>query len=128
MTQGSIKELLHNSLESLGTQPFIMASAHRAVGICSLNPRCQKGEGEGELGGRTGDFFSFCLLSRFSFSLLLFYKVIWMVTFTSAIFLGLDIGLLVSVAFAFILITVQSHRYLVSGNRRLATAGEATIT
>ncbi|XP_037002151.2 testis anion transporter 1 [Artibeus jamaicensis] len=35
---------------------------------------------------------------------------IWMVTFTSAIFLGLDIGLLVSIAFAFFLITVQSHR------------------
>ncbi|KAF6116167.1 solute carrier family 26 member 8 [Phyllostomus discolor] len=37
-------------------------------------------------------------------------SVIWMVTFTSAIFLGLDIGLLVSIAFAFFLITVQSHR------------------
>ncbi|XP_070101615.1 testis anion transporter 1 isoform X4 [Equus caballus] len=36
--------------------------------------------------------------------------IIWMVTFTSAIFLGLDVGLLVSVAFAFFVITVQSHR------------------
>ena len=128
MTQGSIKVLLGNSLESLGTQPFIMASTSMAVGLCSLNPRCQEGEGEGELRGRTGDSFSFCLLPRFSFSLLLFYKVIWMVTFISAIFLGLDIGLLVSVAFAFFMVTVQSHRYLVSGNRRLAMAGEATMT
>ncbi|XP_036104556.1 testis anion transporter 1 [Molossus molossus] len=36
--------------------------------------------------------------------------IIWMVTFSSAIFLGLDIGLLVSIAFAFFMITVQSHR------------------
>ncbi|XP_019594380.2 testis anion transporter 1 isoform X6 [Rhinolophus sinicus] len=36
--------------------------------------------------------------------------IIWMVTFMSAIILGLDIGLLVSVAFTFFLITVQSHR------------------
>ncbi|XP_058409952.1 testis anion transporter 1 isoform X2 [Diceros bicornis minor] len=36
--------------------------------------------------------------------------VIWMVTFTSAVFLGLDVGLLVSIAFAFFLITVRSHR------------------
>ncbi|XP_032196385.1 testis anion transporter 1 isoform X3 [Mustela erminea] len=36
--------------------------------------------------------------------------VIWLVTFTSAIFLGLDVGLLVSVGFAFFIVTVQSHR------------------
>ncbi|XP_027457380.2 testis anion transporter 1 isoform X2 [Zalophus californianus] len=36
--------------------------------------------------------------------------VIWLVTFISAIFLGLDVGLLVSVAFAFFIITVRSHR------------------
>ncbi|XP_032720217.1 testis anion transporter 1 isoform X1 [Lontra canadensis] len=36
--------------------------------------------------------------------------VIWLVTFTSAIFLGLDVGLLVSVSFAFFIITVRSHR------------------
>ncbi|KAM9667412.1 LOW QUALITY PROTEIN: testis anion transporter 1 [Trichechus inunguis] len=36
--------------------------------------------------------------------------VIWIVTFSSAIFLGLDAGLLVSVAFAFFIITVRSHR------------------
>ncbi|KAM6185094.1 testis anion transporter 1 [Rhynchocyon petersi] len=35
---------------------------------------------------------------------------IWMVTFSSAIFLGLDFGLLISIAFAFFIITVQSHR------------------
>ncbi|XP_006860630.1 PREDICTED: testis anion transporter 1 [Chrysochloris asiatica] len=34
----------------------------------------------------------------------------WLVTFTSAVFLGLDIGLLISVAFAFFIITVRSHR------------------
>ncbi|XP_012900265.1 testis anion transporter 1 isoform X7 [Mustela putorius furo] len=36
--------------------------------------------------------------------------VIWLVTFISAIFLGLDVGLLVSVGFAFFIVTVQSHR------------------
>ncbi|XP_077017712.1 testis anion transporter 1 isoform X2 [Tamandua tetradactyla] len=36
--------------------------------------------------------------------------VIWLVTFSSAIFLGLDAGLLVSIAFAFFLISVRSHR------------------
>ncbi|XP_073080220.1 testis anion transporter 1 isoform X2 [Manis javanica] len=36
--------------------------------------------------------------------------IIWMVTFISAIFLGLDFGLLISVAFAFFVITLQSHR------------------
>nr|XP_025846594.1 testis anion transporter 1 [Vulpes vulpes] len=36
--------------------------------------------------------------------------IIWLVTFTSAIFLGLDVGLLVSIAFAFFIITVRSHR------------------
>ncbi|XP_049746510.1 testis anion transporter 1 isoform X4 [Elephas maximus indicus] len=36
--------------------------------------------------------------------------VIWLVTFSSAIFLGLDFGLLVSVAFAFFIIAVRSHR------------------
>ncbi|XP_064332498.1 testis anion transporter 1 isoform X3 [Camelus dromedarius] len=36
--------------------------------------------------------------------------IAWMVTFISAIFLGLDVGLLVSVAFTFFIITVQSHR------------------
>ncbi|XP_031290709.1 testis anion transporter 1 isoform X2 [Camelus dromedarius] len=37
-------------------------------------------------------------------------NIAWMVTFISAIFLGLDVGLLVSVAFTFFIITVQSHR------------------
>ncbi|KAK2508123.1 hypothetical protein MC885_021568, partial [Smutsia gigantea] len=37
-------------------------------------------------------------------------KIIWMVTFISAIFLGLDVGLLISVAFVFFVITVRSHR------------------
>ncbi|KAG5196844.1 hypothetical protein JEQ12_010298 [Ovis aries] len=36
--------------------------------------------------------------------------LIWMVTFMSAILLGLDIGLVVAVTFAFFIITVQSHR------------------
>uniref|UniRef100_A0A671FZE7 Solute carrier family 26 member 8 n=1 Tax=Rhinolophus ferrumequinum TaxID=59479 RepID=A0A671FZE7_RHIFE len=36
--------------------------------------------------------------------------IIWMVTFMSAIILGLDIGLIVAIVFAFFLITVQSHR------------------
>ncbi|XP_021569621.1 testis anion transporter 1 [Carlito syrichta] len=36
--------------------------------------------------------------------------VIWMVTFFSAIFLGLDLGLLVSLIFSFFIITVRSHR------------------
>nr|XP_020024500.1 LOW QUALITY PROTEIN: testis anion transporter 1 [Castor canadensis] len=36
--------------------------------------------------------------------------VIWMVTFSAAIFLGLDIGLLVSLVFTFFIITVRSHR------------------
>uniref|UniRef100_A0A667GLN8 Solute carrier family 26 member 8 n=1 Tax=Lynx canadensis TaxID=61383 RepID=A0A667GLN8_LYNCA len=36
--------------------------------------------------------------------------IIWMVTFVSAIFLGLDVGLLVSLAFAFFIIAVRSHR------------------
>ncbi|OBS83769.1 hypothetical protein A6R68_22284, partial [Neotoma lepida] len=35
--------------------------------------------------------------------------VIWMVTFSSAIFLGLDVGLLISLVFAFFIITVRSH-------------------
>lgn len=52
----------------------------------------------------------------------LFHKIIWMVTFVSAISLGLDVGLLVSLAFAFFIIAVRSHRYFVSGDRRLAVA------
>ncbi|XP_074092537.1 testis anion transporter 1 isoform X3 [Macrotis lagotis] len=36
--------------------------------------------------------------------------VIWIVTFLSVIFLGLDIGLLISVIFTFFITTVQSHR------------------
>ncbi|XP_038199777.1 testis anion transporter 1 [Arvicola amphibius] len=36
--------------------------------------------------------------------------VVWMVTFSSAIFLGLDVGLLISLVFAFFIITVRSHR------------------
>ncbi|ERE87707.1 testis anion transporter 1 isoform X1 [Cricetulus griseus] len=36
--------------------------------------------------------------------------VVWMVTFSSVIFLGLDVGLLISLAFAFFIITVRSHR------------------
>ncbi|KAI5149110.1 Testis Anion Transporter 1, partial [Manis pentadactyla] len=36
--------------------------------------------------------------------------IIWMVTFISAIFLGLDVGLLISVAFASFVITFHSHR------------------
>ncbi|KAK7814852.1 hypothetical protein U0070_026353 [Myodes glareolus] len=38
------------------------------------------------------------------------HKVVWMVTFSSAIFLGLDVGLLISLVFAFFIITVRSHR------------------
>ncbi|XP_048203834.1 testis anion transporter 1 isoform X3 [Perognathus longimembris pacificus] len=37
-------------------------------------------------------------------------NVIWMVTFSAAIFLGLDIGLFVSLIFTFFIITVRSHR------------------
>ncbi|MEJ1270971.1 solute carrier family 26 member 8 [Cricetulus griseus] len=37
-------------------------------------------------------------------------QVVWMVTFSSVIFLGLDVGLLISLAFAFFIITVRSHR------------------
>nr|XP_008261055.1 testis anion transporter 1 isoform X5 [Oryctolagus cuniculus] len=36
--------------------------------------------------------------------------ILWLVTFSSAIFLGLDFGLLVSLVFAFFIITVRSHR------------------
>uniref|UniRef100_A0A8C5L2Y4 Solute carrier family 26, member 8 n=1 Tax=Jaculus jaculus TaxID=51337 RepID=A0A8C5L2Y4_JACJA len=36
--------------------------------------------------------------------------VVWLVTFSSAIFLGLDMGLLISLVFAFFIITVRSHR------------------
>ncbi|XP_004710873.1 testis anion transporter 1 isoform X1 [Echinops telfairi] len=36
--------------------------------------------------------------------------IIWIMTFISALFLGLDVGLVVSVTFAFFIITVQSHR------------------
>ncbi|XP_069879994.1 testis anion transporter 1 isoform X3 [Dipodomys merriami] len=36
--------------------------------------------------------------------------VIWMVTFLSAIFLGLDVGLFFSLIFTFFIITVRSHR------------------
>ncbi|XP_028632884.1 testis anion transporter 1 [Grammomys surdaster] len=36
--------------------------------------------------------------------------VIWMVTFSAAIFLGLDLGLLISLVFTFFIITVRSHR------------------
>ncbi|XP_004590531.2 testis anion transporter 1 isoform X1 [Ochotona princeps] len=36
--------------------------------------------------------------------------ILWMVTFSSTIFLGLDLGLLVSLAFTFFIITVRSHR------------------
>uniref|UniRef100_A0A8C8Z8T4 Solute carrier family 26 member 8 n=1 Tax=Prolemur simus TaxID=1328070 RepID=A0A8C8Z8T4_PROSS len=35
---------------------------------------------------------------------------IWIVTFLSAIFLGLDVGLLISLVFTFFIITVRSHR------------------
>ncbi|ELW66131.1 Testis anion transporter 1 [Tupaia chinensis] len=35
---------------------------------------------------------------------------LWMVTFSSVIFLGLDVGLLVSLVFTFLVITVRSHR------------------
>ncbi|KAM4835188.1 testis anion transporter 1 isoform 2-T2 [Thomomys bottae] len=37
-------------------------------------------------------------------------NVIWMVTFSCVIFLGLDVGLLVSLIFTFFIITVRSHR------------------
>ncbi|XP_036016412.1 testis anion transporter 1 isoform X3 [Mus musculus] len=36
--------------------------------------------------------------------------IIWMVTFSSAILLGLDVGLLISLAFTFFVITIRSHR------------------
>ncbi|KAL2791728.1 testis anion transporter 1 isoform a, partial [Daubentonia madagascariensis] len=35
---------------------------------------------------------------------------VWIVTFLSVIFLGLDVGLLISLVFAFFIITVRSHR------------------
>ncbi|KAB1261469.1 Testis anion transporter 1 [Camelus dromedarius] len=54
-------------------------------------------------------------------------EIAWMVTFISAIFLGLDVGLLVSVAFTFFIITVQSHRYFVLGNRKLAIARQGNF-
>ncbi|XP_032318817.1 testis anion transporter 1 isoform X3 [Camelus ferus] len=54
-------------------------------------------------------------------------NIAWMVTFISAIFLGLDVGLLVSVAFTFFIITVQSHRYFVLGNRKLAIARQGNF-
>nr|XP_031544317.1 testis anion transporter 1 isoform X3 [Vicugna pacos] len=54
-------------------------------------------------------------------------NIAWMVTFISAIFLGLDVGLLVSVAFTFFIITVQSHRYFVSSNRKLAIARQGNF-
>uniref|UniRef100_A0A8C5XSD1 Solute carrier family 26 member 8 n=1 Tax=Microcebus murinus TaxID=30608 RepID=A0A8C5XSD1_MICMU len=38
---------------------------------------------------------------------------IWMVTFLSTIFLGLDIGLVISLFFAFFIVTVRSHRYFI---------------
>lgn len=94
--------------------------------ICPLNPRCQEGEGEGELRDRTADFLISACYMVFLFPSS--GKIIWMMTFIAAIVLGLDIGLLVSVAFAFFMITIQSHRYLVSGNRSLAMAGKATRT
>lgn len=94
--------------------------------ICPLNPRYQKGEGEDELRDRTGDFLTSACYMVFLFPSSC--KVIWVVTFIAAIVLGLDIGLLVSVTFAFFMVTVQSHRYLVSGNRSLAMAGKATMT
>ncbi|XP_076773352.1 testis anion transporter 1 isoform X3 [Arvicanthis niloticus] len=37
-------------------------------------------------------------------------NVLWMVTFSAAIFLGLDVGLLISLGFTFFIITVRSHR------------------
>ncbi|XP_008771002.1 testis anion transporter 1 isoform X12 [Rattus norvegicus] len=37
-------------------------------------------------------------------------NVVWMVTFSAAIFLGLDVGLLISLVFTFFVITVRSHR------------------
>lgn len=37
-----------------------------------------------------------------------------MVTFSAAIFLGLDVGLLISLVFTFFVITVRSHRYSAS--------------
>ncbi|KAM5279696.1 testis anion transporter 1 [Ctenodactylus gundi] len=40
----------------------------------------------------------------------LYHFVIWMMTFISTIFLGLDVGLLVSLFFSFFIITVHSHR------------------
>lgn len=75
---------------------------------------------------RTGDLLiSACyMVFRFPSSR----KIIWMMTFIAAIVLGLDIGLLVSVSFAFFVITMQSHRYLVLGKRSLAMAGRATMT
>ncbi|XP_012576021.1 PREDICTED: testis anion transporter 1 isoform X1 [Condylura cristata] len=36
--------------------------------------------------------------------------VIWLVTFLAALLLGLDLGLLISIVFAFFIVTVQSHR------------------
>lgn len=77
-------------------------------------------------GDRTGDvLISACdMVFLFASSR----KIIWMVTFIAAIVLGLDVGLMVSVAFAFFVITIQSHRYSVSGHSSLAMAGKAPRT
>lgn len=98
-----------------------MVSVHKAVEFVLLSSRCWEGVEEGGLRDRAGGFLSSAYCHGLPLFLLpLFHKVIWLVTFTSAIFLGLDVGLLVSVGFAFFIVTVQSHRYFVSGTRRLA--------
>lgn len=58
----------------------------------------------------------------------LFHKVVWMVTFSAAIFLGLDVGLLISLGFTFFIITVRSHRYSASGRCRTAVHGKGAGT
>lgn len=109
---------MHKRIARQPWGPIICDSiSPRGCGIWSLNPRCWERKSKGE------DlwFSQFCLLSWSPCLLLpLFHKLIWMVTFMSAILLGLDIGLVVAVTFAFFIITVQSHRYFVWGDRRWA--------
>ncbi|KAL6058929.1 hypothetical protein STEG23_022117, partial [Scotinomys teguina] len=52
--------------------------------------------------------------------------VVWMVTFSAAIFLGLDVGLLISLVFAFFVVTVRSHRYSGPGKWGAAVVRQGT--
>lgn len=111
-------------LGSLGTQSFVKVVVQRAVEfVLYISGVGREQEGDGGLRDTTGDFPNCACCCGLPFPVFpLLHKIIWMVTFISAIFLGLDVGLLVSIAFAFFVITVRSHRYFVSGDRRLAVA------